>query len=85
MEQTNGPRRPRSPGARKQPRAARAAEPFDPAERLLQVTQRLHSLLDEAALPAFVVRQAAGLIGAARVLLVLEDPSGPRVAGSRFG
>jgi GAF domain-containing protein/CheY-like chemotaxis protein/anti-sigma regulatory factor (Ser/Thr protein kinase) len=84
MAQTNGPRRPHSPGARERSRAAHGAVPLAPAERLLQVLQRLHGLLDEAALPAFVVRQAAAMIGAERVLLVLDGPGGPQLASSRL-
>ena len=45
--------------------------------------QRLHGLDDAAALPACVVRQAVVLIGAERILLVLDGPVGPQLAGSR--
>ena len=54
-------------------------------DRLAQLPLRLGKLANEAALQAAIVTAAARLLGAQRVLLVLEaDTAAPRIAGSKL-
>src|SRR5512137_1817078 len=53
--------------------------------RLAQLPLRLAKLKSEAALHAAIVAEAAGLLGAQRVLLVLApDAAAPQIAGSKL-
>ncbi|MEO6407813.1 MAG: GAF domain-containing protein, partial [Burkholderiaceae bacterium] len=76
--------------ARKQglPRAAYTAHlsaPADlrePVERLVDTGLRLNALRAEGELHEFLIEEVAELVGAQRVLLVLEQPDARRLAGS---
>ena len=54
----------------------------EPVERLVDAALRLTQVATEAELLADLVDEATSLTGAARVLLVLESPGGPGIAGS---
>ncbi len=64
------------------PRRARRSP--RPERRLLEIGLRLNGIRDEAGLRAFLVKAAAGLLGAQRVLLVLETPDGLAAAEARL-
>ncbi len=54
----------------------------EPFERLVDTGLRLNELRSVAELHEFLIDEATELSGAERVLLVLETPDGPRLAGS---
>ncbi|HEX8012789.1 MAG TPA: GAF domain-containing protein [Casimicrobiaceae bacterium] len=54
----------------------------EPFERLVDTGLRLNELRSAAELHEFLIDEATELSGAERVLLVLEAPRGPRLAGS---
>ncbi|SEB25723.1 GAF domain-containing protein [Variovorax sp. YR216] len=65
--------------------AARAgAAPRLPLERLVDSGIRLNALGSERELPAVLVREAAALLGAQRVMLVLDSGGSLRIAGSKL-
>lgn len=69
---------------------ARSTGPLAPAasrlNRLAQLPLRFGKLKDEAALHAAIVSETARLLGAHRVLLVLQsDTAAPRIAAPRLG
>jgi signal transduction histidine kinase/ActR/RegA family two-component response regulator len=53
-------------------------------ERLVDTGLRLNEQADSAALHAFLIEEATELLGARRVLLVLETPSGPVIGGAQL-
>ena len=61
-----------------------AAGPRPAFERLVDTGLRLNELRSAAEMQRFVVGEAAALLGAQRVLLVLESRYGPRIAGSKL-
>ncbi|SCK24190.1 Signal transduction histidine kinase [Variovorax sp. HW608] len=61
-----------------------AAGPRPAFKRLVDIGLRLGELRSAADLQRFVVGEAAALLGAQRVLLVLESSGGPRIAGSKL-
>ena len=52
-------------------------------QRLVDTGLRLNEQTDTAALHAFLIEEVAELLGARRVLLVLETADGPRIAGAQ--
>ena len=54
----------------------------EPFERLVDTGLRLNELRGEAQLHEFLIEEATELSGAERVLLVLETPTGPSLAGA---
>ena len=54
----------------------------EPFERLVDTGLRLNELRSSDELHEFLIDEATELSGAERVLLVLETPDGPRLAGS---
>jgi hypothetical protein len=67
-----------------QPQAARKASVLLPThESLLAASRLLTGLGDADELPGLLLDAAADLCGARRVLLVLDAPEGPGLAGSR--
>ncbi|MGJ7509681.1 GAF domain-containing protein [Variovorax sp. GT1P44] len=58
------------------------AQPREPFERLIESGLRLNGLRSESELHGDLVREAAELSGAQRVLLVLDTGDGLRIAGS---
>ncbi len=71
--------RPSSRHARRAP-----GGPRPPFERLVEAGLRLNELRTPAELHRFVVDEAVALLGAQRVLLVLDSADGPRIAASRL-
>ncbi len=72
------------PGARSQPRPRHLAGPTGldaPFARLVDIGRRLNAQRSADALIEFIVDEVAELTGAERVLLVLDAPDGPGVAG----
>ena len=61
-----------------------AAELHQSIGRLVDTGLRLNEQPDEATLRDFLIDEAAELLGARRVLLVLEGPTGPRIAGAHL-
>ena len=64
--------------------ASHLAGPNDlqvPFERLADTSLRLNESRDSRAIQSFLIEEAAELTGARRLLLVLDGPDGPRVAG----
>ena len=61
-----------------------AAELHQSIGRLVDTGLRLNEQPDEATLRDFLLDEAAELLGARRVLLVLEGPTGPRIAGAHL-
>ena len=53
-------------------------------ERLADIGLRLSALRSAAELPAFLIEKAIELSGAERMLLLLDDPDGVRVAGAQL-
>ncbi|MDM0070100.1 GAF domain-containing protein [Variovorax sp. J31P207] len=68
------------PLSKNPPRAGRTLR--DPFERLVEAGLRLNALADAGALHAALVDEAARLLGAQRVLLVLDTEAGPHSAGA---
>ena len=64
------------------PRASSSGVPAELVHRLIEAGLRLHALRDSDALYASVIDAAGHFIGAQRLLLVLSDAGGLRVAGS---
>src|SRR5206468_1238015 len=54
----------------------------EPVERLVDTGQRLNALRTEEELQDFLIEEVAELVGAQRVLLVLEKPEGRLLAAS---
>ena len=76
---------PRTASCRKAKREAHlagAANLREPFERLVDTGLRLNELRSAEELQTFLVDEATELTGAERLLLVLESPDGPRIAGS---
>ena len=55
-----------------------------PLARILEAGARLNRLRDESELHAFLIDEAAALVGARRVMLVLQAGDGRRLAGCRL-
>ena len=70
------------PKVKREAHLAGAANLREPFERLVDTGLRLNELRSADELQTFLVDEATELTGAERLLLVLESPSGPRVAGS---
>jgi signal transduction histidine kinase/CheY-like chemotaxis protein len=77
-------RRRRLPRARWTAHLRGRAELAESVERLVELGTRMNALHGEAALHEFMVEALTELLGARRVMLVLEAPGGPRVAGSHL-
>jgi hypothetical protein len=69
-------------GGRRIPHLAGKTNLREPFERLVDTGVRLNELRSSEDLQEFLVDEATELSGAERVLLVLESPDGPRLAGS---
>ncbi len=67
--------------AKREAHLAGAANLREPFERLVDTGLRLNELRSAEELQAFLVDEATELTGAERLLLVLESPAGPRIAG----
>ena len=70
------------PKAKREAHLAGAANLREPFERLVDTGLRLNELRSADELQTFLVDEATELTGAERLLLVLESPEGPRIAGS---
>ena len=68
--------------ARRAAHLAGEASLREPFERLVDTGLRLNELRSSEDLHEFLIDEATELSGAERVLLVLETPAGPRIAGS---
>ena len=68
--------------AKREAHLAGAANLREPFERLVDTGLRLNELRSADELQTFLVDEATELTGAERLLLVLESPDGPRIAGS---
>ncbi len=77
-------RRRRLPRARWTAHLHGPTELAESVERLVELGTRMNALHGEATLHEFVVEELTELLGARRVMLVLEAPGGPRVAGSHL-
>ena len=60
-----------------------SVSPAERLRRLIDAGLRLSALRSDAALHEFAIAEAAALLGAQRVLLVIEDGDGQRIAGAR--
>ena len=56
----------------------------EPFERLADIGLRLSALRSAAELPALLIEKAIELSGAERMLLLLDEPDGVRVAGAQL-
>ena len=70
------------PKAKREAHLAGAANLREPFERLVDTGLRLNELRSAEDLQTFLVDEASELTGAERLLLVLDSPEGPRIAGS---
>ncbi len=71
-----------SSGKKRPAHLAGTASLSEPFERLVDTGLRLNELRSAAELHEFLIDEATELSGAERVLLVLDTPGGPRLAGS---
>lgn len=77
-------RRRRLPRARWAAHLQGRVELGESVERLVELGTRMNALPDEPALHQFLVEELTELLGARRVLLVLDEPSGARIGGSHL-
>ena len=70
------------PQAEREAHLAGAANLREPFQRLVDTGLRMNELRSAAELAEFLVDEATELSGAERVLLVLDDAAGPKLAGS---